>query len=88
MRQQVESDPNSIGFVSNYQSDKGTVNAVGLNGTGCSAATVKSGAYSGTARFYEVTKGKATGAASAFIGWIEKSAAAKAIISTQWVPIS
>ena len=32
MRQKVESDPNSIGFVSNYQSDKGTVNAVGLNG--------------------------------------------------------
>ncbi len=88
MRQQVENDPASIGFVSNYQSDKGTVNAVSLNGTACNRSTVTSGAYSGTARFYEVTKGKATGAASAFIGWIEKAAAAKAIISTQWVPIS
>jgi phosphate transport system substrate-binding protein len=88
MRQQVESDPNSIGFVSNYQSDKGTVHAVGLNGTACTASTVKAGTYSGTARFYEVTKGKATGAASAFIGWIEKSAAARKIISTQWVPVT
>jgi phosphate transport system substrate-binding protein len=88
MRQQVENDPASIGFVSNYQSDKGTVHAASLNGTACNRSTVTSGAYTGTARFYEVTKGKATGAASAFIGWIEKSAAAKKIISTQWVPIS
>lgn len=88
LRQQVENDPNSIGFVSNYQSDKGTVNAVSLNGTACNRSTVTSGAYTGTARFYEVTKGKATGAAASFIAWIEKSAAAKQIISTQWVPIS
>jgi len=88
LRQQVESDPNSIGFISNYQSDKGTVHAVGLNGTACNRSTVTSGSYQGTARFYEVTKGKATGAASAFIGWIEKSAPAKRIISTQWVPIA
>jgi phosphate transport system substrate-binding protein len=88
MRQTVENDPASIGFVSNYQSDKGTVHAVNLNGTACNRSTVTNGSYSGTARFYEVTKGKATGAASAFIGWIEKAAAAKKIISTQWVPIS
>ena len=30
--------PNSIGFVSNYQADKGGVNAVGFNGVACSAA--------------------------------------------------
>ena len=88
MRQQVENDPASIGFVSNYQSDKGGVNAVGLNGAACNRSTVANGTYTGTARFYEVTKGHATGAASAFIGWIEKAAAAKKIISTQWVPIS
>jgi len=89
MRQKVESgDPNAIGFVSNYQSDKGTVNAVGLNGVQCNKANIVSGQYAGVARFYEVTKGKATGASSAFIGWIEKSAAAKKIIATQWVPIA
>lgn len=87
LRQQVENDPNSIGFVSNYQSDKGTVNAVSLNGEACNKSTVTSGSYSGTARFYEVTKGKATGASLGFIGWIINSAAAKKIISTQWVPI-
>jgi len=88
LRQQVENDPNSIGFVSNYQSDKGGVNPVGLNGVGCNKANAVSGQYAGVARFYEVTKGKATGAASAFIGWIERSAAARKIINTQWIPIS
>lgn len=88
LRQQVENDPASIGFVSNYQADKGTVNSVSLNSVACNKSTVVSGQYSGTARFYEVTKGKATGLASAFIGWIEKSAVAKKIISTQWVPVS
>jgi phosphate transport system substrate-binding protein len=87
-RQQVETDPNSIGFVSNYQSDKGTVNVVSLNGVACNKSTVQSGAYSGTARFYEVTKGKPTGAALAFIGWILHSSAAQKIISSQWVPIT
>ncbi len=88
MRQQVENDPASIGFVSNYQADKGGVNAVGLNGTACSRSTVTNGTYSGTARFYEVTKGEAKGAAAAFIAWILKSTAAKNIISTQWVPVA
>ncbi len=88
LRQQVENDPNSIGFLSNYQSDKGGVNAVGLGGVQCSRANAVSGQYAGVARFYEVTKGKATGAASAFIGWIAKSAAARKIISTQWIPVS
>jgi phosphate transport system substrate-binding protein len=87
LRQQVESDPSGIGFLSNFQSDKGGLNVVGFNGTTCSKATAEAGTYAGVARFYEVTKGKATGAASAFIGWIEKSAAAKKIISTQWIPI-
>jgi len=87
LRQQVESDPSGIGFLSNYQSDKGGLNVVGYNGTTCSKASAEAGTYAGVAHFYEVTKGKATGAASAFIGWIEKSAAAKKIISTQWIPI-
>ncbi len=87
VKQTVESDPNAIGFVSNFQSDKGGVNVVGVNGVGCSSSTAVAGTYPGVARFYEVTKGMASGAASAFIGWIEKSAAARKIIATQWVPI-
>ena len=54
----------------------------------CNLANATSGQYAGVARFYEVTKGKAKGAASAFIGWIEVSAAARKIIETQWIPIN
>ena len=87
LKQQVENDPNSIGFVSNYQVDLGGINSVGFNGVACNRASVVSGQYSGVARFYEVTKGKATGPVGGFIHWIEKSAPARKIISTQWVPI-
>ena len=86
--QKVASNPNAIGFVSGYQADKGTVNPVGYNGVACNLANATSGQYAGVARFYEVTKGKAKGAASAFIGWIEVSAAARKIIETQWIPIN
>jgi phosphate transport system substrate-binding protein len=86
--QKVVSDPNAVGFVSGYQADKGTVNPVGYNGVACNLANASSGQYAGVSHFYEVTKGKAKGAASAFIGWIEVSAAAKKIIATQWIPIS
>ena len=88
LRQAVENDPNGIGFLSNYGASLGSVNSVSYNGVACNQTTVASGQYAGIARFYEVTKGKATGAASAFIGWIESSAAARKIISSQWVPIT
>jgi phosphate transport system substrate-binding protein len=84
----VENDPNGIGFLSNYQADSGGVSSTPYNGVACSRANAASGQYAGVARFYEVTKGKATGAAAKFIAWIDKSAAAKKIISSQWVPIS
>ncbi len=87
LKQQVVNDPNSIGFISNYQSDLGGVNAVGYGGVPCNHATVVSGQYAGVARFYEVTKGRAKGAAAAFIGWIDASPAARKIISSQWTPI-
>ena len=88
LEQQVESTPGAIGFLSNYRADNGSVNAVGYNGVGCTLANATSGQYSGVARFYEVTKGKATGAASKFISWIDTSKAAKKIISSEWIPLS
>jgi len=88
LRQAVENDPNGIGFLSNYQAALGSLHSVGYNGVSCNKASVTSGQYAGIARFYEVTKGKATGAASAFIGWIEASAAARKIISSQWIPVT
>jgi len=88
MGQQVHSDPNAIGFISNYQVERGGLNAVSFNGVACNKANAISGSYAGVAHFYEVTKGRAGGAAAAFIGWIEKSAAARNIINTQWISIS
>jgi len=55
---------------------------------GIASVITKTHLNAGIARFYEVTKGPAKGAASAFIGWIKSSAAAKKIISSQWIPIS
>jgi phosphate transport system substrate-binding protein len=86
-RQQVESDPNSIGFLSNYQANKGGLTSVEYNGVACNQTTAASGQYAGVAVFFEVTKGPAKGAAAAFINWIDQSAAAKKIIASQWVPI-
>jgi phosphate transport system substrate-binding protein len=87
MRQQVESTPASIGFLSNYQADKGGVNPVQYNGIACNKTTAASGQYAGVAVFFEVTKGPATGGAAAFISWVDHSGAAKKIIASQWVPI-
>jgi len=87
MRQAIESAPNGIGFLSNYQADKGGVNPVAYNGVACNKTTAASGQYAGVSVFFEVTKGPATGGAAAFINWVDKSGAAKKIIESQWVPI-
>jgi phosphate transport system substrate-binding protein len=87
MRQEVENAPSGIGFISNYQANKGGVNPVQFNGVACNQTTAASGQYGGVAVFYEVTKGAATGASAAFIKWIGQSGAAKKIIASQWVPI-
>jgi phosphate transport system substrate-binding protein len=87
LRQQVSTDPKAIGFLSNYQASLGGVNSVGYAGVACNQANAISGQYAGVARFYEVTKGRSSGAAAVFIHWIETSAAARRIISTQWIPV-
>ena len=87
MRQGVESNPNGIGFLSNYQANKGGLNSVSYNGVACNQTTAASGQYAGVSVFFEVTKGPATGAAAAFINWIDKSPAAKKIIASQWILI-
>jgi phosphate transport system substrate-binding protein len=87
MKQAVESHPSAIGFLSNYNADRGGLNSVEYNGVACNKATAASGQYAAVSVFFEVTKGAATGGAAAFINWIYKSPAAKKIISSQWVPI-
>jgi phosphate transport system substrate-binding protein len=88
LRQAVESDPNGIGFLSNYAASLGSVNSASYNGVACNKSTVASGSYAGIARFYEVTRGSATSFNASFIKWITKSRAARKIIESQWVPIT
>jgi phosphate transport system substrate-binding protein len=88
MRQTVSKDPNAIGFLSDYQASLGGVKAVNYNGVACNKATVTSGQYAGIARFYEVTRGRASGIAATFISWITRSSAARKIISSQWTPVT
>src|ERR1700691_1522169 len=88
LRQSVENDPNGIGFLSNYAASLGSVNSVSYNGVACGKSTVAAGTYAGIARFYEVTRGPATSFVASFINWITKSAAARKIIESQWVPIT
>lgn len=88
MSQEVANSPSGIGFLSNYQANKGTLNSVEFNGVACNQTTAASGQYGGVAVFYEVTKGPAKGAAAAFINWVDQSGAAKKIIASQWIPIA
>ena len=68
LRQAVENDPNGIGFLSNYQAALGSLNSVAYNGVACNKATATSGQYAGVARFYEVTRGRAT----SFVGVVHQ----------------
>ncbi len=85
LKQAVQNDPNGIGFISNYQVELGGVNDVAFNGVACNKANAISGQYAGVARFYEVTRGRAAGAAAKFIGWIKSNPAATKIINSQWI---
>ncbi len=87
MRQAVESAPSGIGFLSNYQANKGGLSVASIGGVACNQTTTASAQYPGVSVFFEVTKGPATGAAASFISWVDKSAAAKKIIASQWVVI-
>src|SRR5262249_22634264 len=84
-RQGLENDRNALGSLSTYQAGLGGVNSVSSAGVACKRSPVVSGQSPGPARFYEVTKGRATGAVASFINWIRRSAPARRIISSQWV---
>lgn len=84
VQQTVHSDKNAIGFVS-FDFTKGTA-PVPYGGVACNLRNAKSGSYTGVRNFWMVTRGKPTGATSAWIKWIQNSAAAKAIIGTNWLP--
>jgi phosphate transport system substrate-binding protein len=89
LQSKVASDPNAIGFLSDYFALKKTVNAVAYNGIGCNVADTVNETYPGWSFFYEVTRGAANGTPEGrFINWIQTSKAAKKIIETNWIPLT
>lgn len=88
VEQSVASNKNAIGFNSGYYASQKDVHAVPFNGVACNLQNSRSGQYPGVRNYYEVTRGKATGAASAFINWIQKSPAARKIIAKIAIPLN
>ena len=88
MQNAVKKDPNAVGFLSDYFALAKGINPVGYNGVGCTVPNVVSNTYPGTSDFYEVTRGKASGAVEVFINWIQHSPVAKKIIETSWIPLN
>lgn len=86
VQQAVKSDKNAIGYVS-LAFTAGT-NEVAYNGVPCTLRNAKSGQYGGVRNFFMVTRGAAAGATKSWIRWVQKSPTAKAIISSDWVPLS
>lgn len=87
VQQAVHSPQNktAIGYVS-FKFASG-LNPVSYQGVGCSLRNAKSGQYGGTRNFWMVTRGKASGLAKSFIGWIRSNATAKRITAGNWVPL-
>src|ERR1700712_2326022 len=83
----VASDKNAIGFNSGYYASQKDVHAVSFAGVACNLQNAKAGQYPGVRNYYEVTRGKATGASLKFIKWIEKSPVARKIIASIAIPL-
>jgi phosphate transport system substrate-binding protein len=85
IQQAVEKDPNAIGYVS--LAFAAGAHAVNYAGVACTLQNAKSGQYGGVRNFYMITRGSPSGVAAKFIKWVQKSAAAKKITATGWVPL-
>jgi phosphate transport system substrate-binding protein len=85
VQQSVQSNPNAVGYVS--LAFTGGVSADPYKGVACTLENAKSGTYLGLRNFYMVTKGAPQGRTAKFINWIQNSAKAAKIISTEWVPL-
>jgi len=85
VRQTVSSNKSAIGFVS-LDFVKG-INAVGYAGVACNLRNAKSGQYKGVRNFWMVTRGAAQGTTADYLNWVQKSAKAKAVAGTHWIPL-
>jgi phosphate transport system substrate-binding protein len=85
VQQKVKGDPNGTGYVSLFFTDG--VHRVAYKGVACNLRNAKSGQYGGVLNFWMVTRDSQPARAVQFIQWVQNSAAAKAIIGTNWVPL-
>ncbi len=83
--QAIKSNPNAIGYAS-FNFTKGLYD-VPYAGVRCNLRNAKSGQYGGARNFFLVSRGTPRGAAKAFIRFIRRSATAKRITATNWVPL-
>jgi phosphate transport system substrate-binding protein len=84
VQQSIASDKNAIGYV-DFNFTRG-LHPVQYKGVTCNLRNAKSGQYGGIRNFWLVSRGKVSGAAAAWVKWI-RSAAARRIIGSNWVPI-
>jgi phosphate transport system substrate-binding protein len=83
--QQVRSDPQAIGFVS-FDFISGT-HAIPYQGVACTLRNAKSGQYKGVRNFWMVTRGRPSGAARSFLGWVRNTNQARTIINRHWIAV-
>lgn len=86
IQQTVQSDPNAIGYVS--EAFTSGTNISKYQNVACTLRNAKSNAYAGVRNFWYVTRGAPTVATKAYIDWVTKNSAAKAIVASGWVPLS
>jgi len=83
--QALKSNPNAIGYVS-FNFTRGLHN-IPYRGVRCTLRNAKAGTYGGARNFFMVTRGKPTGAVKAFIRFIRRSSAARAVTNSRWVAL-
>lgn len=88
VKQTIQNDKRAIGHLSGTYTHDGKVKPLAADGVACNLANAKSGQYPAVRTYYEVTRGKATGAAAKFIYWAQKSKPAKKIITKVAVPLN
>ncbi|HEY8764955.1 MAG TPA: phosphate ABC transporter substrate-binding protein [Solirubrobacteraceae bacterium] len=85
VEQAVQRDPHGIGYVSLHFGSG--VHPISYQGVACTLRNAKSGQYPAVRNLYMVTLGNPHGAVGKFINWVRHSAAANAIVGTDWVPL-
>jgi phosphate transport system substrate-binding protein len=85
VQQSIRSNKNAIGYVDfNFTAGLHTISYKGVS---CTLRNAKSGQYGGVRNFWLVSRGKATGAAAAWLKWIKKDRRARRVIAKNWVPL-